>query len=592
MRARSSGVLFTFALVGILMQHSLSPSSAAASRTAPYSQWESPVSAAMVAEQGLSFGELVTRGEAVYWIERRPEEGGRNAIVRHADGASIDVIPTGFNARNRVHEYGGGDIAPGPDGAVHFVNFADQRLYRVLPGQEPAAISPEGPWRFADCVLDAGRDRLICVGEDHGGGGEPRNLIVAVSMKGGEIVELAGGSDFAASPRIDPTGSRLAWITWDHPDMPWDKTTLWLADIASDGSLRNVRKVADDAAIQQPQWASDGSLHYLSDAGGWWNIHVFDGGQSRPLHGTEADFADPAWVFNRSSYAILDDVIVAVMTKDASDRLVRIDRASGKVEEIETSYVRIGYVRPFGPEGVVFVGAGTTAPAEVVRLDLASGRTDVLADAGKVGVGPEWISAARAITVPVGGDEVTHAFYYPPKNPDFTAPEGPGDGIRPDPVHPGRLAGGASLFLDRLTGELREAAEQGLPIDPARRCLWGHSFGGLFTLYALLTRPGAFARFDSISPSIWWDEPLIRRIAAQAGRIEPPPPLLMALGDREKRSGSSGPPPDGPAPATMQFIADLRDQQGLDPQVHVLPGLIHIQTIAGSLPLVLPFAAA
>lgn len=424
MRARSSGVLFTFALVGILMQHSLSPSSAAASRTAPYGQWESPVSAAMVAEQGLSFGELVTRGEAVYWIERRPEEGGRNAIVRHADGASIDVIPTGFNARNRVHEYGGGDIAPGPDGAVHFVNFADQRLYRVLPGQEPAAISPEGPWRFADCVLDAGRDRLICVGEDHGGGGEPRNLIVAVSMKGGEIVELAGGSDFAASPRIDPTGSRLAWITWDHPDMPWDKTTLWLADIASDGSLRNVRKVADDAAIQQPQWASDGSLHYLSDAGGWWNIHVFDGGQSRPLHGTEADFADPAWVFNRSSYAILDDVIVAVMTKDASDRLVRIDRASGKVEEIETSYVRIGYVRPFGPEGVVFVGAGTTAPAEVVRLDLASGRTDVLADAGKVGVGPEWISAARAITVPVGGDEVTHAFYYPPKNPDFTAPEG------------------------------------------------------------------------------------------------------------------------------------------------------------------------
>ncbi len=205
---------------------------------------------------------------------------------------------------------------------------------------------------------------------------------------------------------------------------------------------------------------------------------------------------------------------------------------------------------------------------------------------------PEHLAAAPGLVVVGVGYDTDRQFARERRTMDFTAPEGPGDGIRPDPVHPGRLAGGASLFLDRLTGELREAAEQGLPIDPARRCLWGHSFGGLFTLYALLTRPGAFARFASISPSIWWDEPLIRRIAAQAGRIEPPPPLLMALGDREKRSGSSGPPPDGPAPATMQFIADLRDQQGLDPQVHVLPGLIHIQTIAGSLPLVLPFAAA
>lgn len=176
--------------------------------------------------------------------------------------------------------------------------------------------------------------------------------------------------------------------------------------------------------------------------------------------------------------------------------------------------------------------------------------------------------------------------------PDFSASGGPGDGIRPDPVHPGRMAGGAALFLDRLTGPLRAAAEGAAPVDPARRALWGHSFGGLFTLYALLTRPDAFARYAAISPSIWWDEALIRREADRAGRMTAPPPLLVALGDREKRSGSDGPPPDGPAPATMQFVADLRDRNGLSPQVHVLPGLIHIETIAGSLPLALPFAAA
>ncbi|KGJ05636.1 hypothetical protein SAMN04487972_105100 [Paracoccus halophilus] len=172
---------------------------------------------------------------------------------------------------------------------------------------------------------------------------------------------------------------------------------------------------------------------------------------------------------------------------------------------------------------------------------------------------------------------------------DFTAPDGPGDGLRPDHVHEGRVAGGAAIFHDRLTGPLRDAAEQGLPVDPARRTLWGHSFGGLFTLYALLARPGAFARYAAISPSIWWDEDLIRRVAQAAAPASLP--LLVALGDREKRSGSDGPPPDGPAPATMQFISDLASHPGHRAQVHVLQGHIHIQTLAGSFPLALPFAA-
>lgn len=173
---------------------------------------------------------------------------------------------------------------------------------------------------------------------------------------------------------------------------------------------------------------------------------------------------------------------------------------------------------------------------------------------------------------------------------DFTAPDGPGDGLRPDHVHAGRMAGGAALFHDRLTGPLRVAAEQGLPVDPARRTLWGHSFGGLFALYALLARPQGFARYAAISPSIWWDDALIRRIAARAAPASRP--LLVALGDREKRSGSDGPPPDGPAPATMDFIAGLARHPGHRAVPHVLPGHAHIQTLAGSFPLVLPFAAA
>lgn len=169
------------------------------------------------------------------------------------------------------------------------------------------------------------------------------------------------------------------------------------------------------------------------------------------------------------------------------------------------------------------------------------------------------------------------------------APPGAGDGVRPDPAHPGRMAGGAARFLDRLTGPLRAEAEAGLAVDPARRTLWGHSFGGLLVLYALLARPGAFARHAAISPSLWWDAPLMARIAAAAPRGARP--LLVALGDREKRSGSAGPPPDGPAPATLGFLADLARHPGIAAELHVLAGLKHIETLPASLPLALPFAA-
>ncbi|QEU07574.1 alpha/beta hydrolase [Paracoccus yeei] len=203
---------------------------------------------------------------------------------------------------------------------------------------------------------------------------------------------------------------------------------------------------------------------------------------------------------------------------------------------------------------------------------------------------PENLALAPGLVVVGVGYDTDRQFARERRTLDFTAPDGPGDGLRPDPVHPGRTAGGAAIFHDRLTGPIRAAAEAGLPVDPARRTLWGHSFGGLFTLYALLARPGSFARYAAISPSIWWDEGLIRRIAQAAAPASLP--LLVALGDREKRSGSDGPPPDGPAPATMDFIRDLAAHPGHKAQVHVLEGHVHIQTLAGSFPLALPFALA
>lgn len=208
---------------------------------------------------------------------------------------------------------------------------------------------------------------------------------------------------------------------------------------------------------------------------------------------------------------------------------------------------------------------------------------------------PELLDLARDLVLVGIGYDTEHQFARELRTLDFTAPDltakgADADGLRPDPVHAGRICGGAGLFLDRLTGPLRAAAEEGLAIDPTRRTLWGHSFGGLFTLYAAITRPDVFARFAPISPSIWWDEALIRRIAEAAPRLDPAPAMLVALGDKEKRSGSDGPPPDGPAPVTMAFLADLHSRNGFAPVIHVLKDHVHIQTLAGSYPLLFPFA--
>lgn len=197
--------------------------------------------------------------------------------------------------------------------------------------------------------------------------------------------------------------------------------------------------------------------------------------------------------------------------------------------------------------------------------------------------------APNLVLVGVGYDSETQ-FARVRRSLDYTAPKGAGDGLRQDVHHPGRTVGGAALFLNRLCGPLRDAAETDLSIDPRKRTLWGHSFGALFTLYALLSRPDAFARFAAASPSIWWDEELIRNIATKAPFLPNPPPLLAFLGDKEKRSNSAGPPPDGPPADTLRFLTDLRRHPGLSPELHILPGLRHIETLAASFPKVLPFA--
>src|SRR5882672_3216295 len=242
-----------------------------------YGSWKSPITSDLIVSGTIGLGQIAIDGEDVYWVETRPQEKGRYVVVKFMpNGRTVDVTPVPFNARTRVHEYGGGGFTAS-DGAIYFSNFADQRLYRFDGAGEPEAITPEAEMRYADGVIDRKRNRMICVREDHSAPGrEAAGAIVGIPLSGaGAHVTITGGADFYSSPRLNPEGSRLAWLQWNHPNMPWDGTELWVADVSDTGSLYNAQKVAGGLteSIFQPEWSPSGQLYFIGDRTGWWNLY-------------------------------------------------------------------------------------------------------------------------------------------------------------------------------------------------------------------------------------------------------------------------------------------------------------------------------
>ncbi len=395
---------------------------------ARHGTWKSPLTAAAVAAAAVKFNEVAVDGEDVYWIEERPSEGGRHVVVRRgADGRIVDVTPPPFNARTRVHEYGGGAFAV-RRGTVYFSNFADQRLYRQAPGGAPQAITAGAGLFYADCVADPGRERLICVREDHTAAGRPPvNALVGVALghtADGEV--LASGTDFYSNPRLSPDGSRLAWLSWDHPNMPWDGTELWEAPVRADGSPSPARRVAggESESIVQPEWSPDGSLYFVSDRSGWWNLYRLRGATVEPMHPMDAEFGRPQWTFGTSMYAFASaHRIVCSYTRDGRWHLARLDTETGRLEPIATPYEPYRAVRATATHAL-FVGVAPAEPEAVVRIDLASGASETIRSASERPLDAGYLSVPEHIEFPVGGGLKAHAFWYAPKNRDFTAPAG------------------------------------------------------------------------------------------------------------------------------------------------------------------------
>jgi dipeptidyl aminopeptidase/acylaminoacyl peptidase len=398
--------------------------------TAPHGTWKSPITAELIAAGETHLGQVSLDGDDVYWVESRPVEGGRNALVRCRSCHVTDVVPPVYDVRTRVHEYGGGAYAVDA-GVVYFANFADQRMYRLTEPGEPVPITPESGarLRYADAVVDAPRGRLICVREDHTAGGEAVNSIVSVDCDGddagGQL--LASGGDFYSTPRLDPDGNQLAWLTWNHPNMPWDGCELWVGEFAPDGTLASTRWVAGGVAesIFQPEWSPDGVLYFASDRNGWWNLQrISADGEIESVSRSKAELGMPQWLFGMSMYAFASpELVVCSHVEQGVSRLETIDTQTGKLTVIDSPFTDIQFLK--AANGLAVFRAGSpTEVASITKFDVATGQFETLRRANEQEVYPRYFSVPRAIEFPTEAGLTAHGFFYPPQNPDFRAPDG------------------------------------------------------------------------------------------------------------------------------------------------------------------------
>jgi dipeptidyl aminopeptidase/acylaminoacyl peptidase len=394
---------------------------------APYGSWKSPITSDLIVSETIGLGQIALDGQDIYWLEMRPSEGGRAVIVRRTpDGQATDMIPPPFNARTRVHEYGGGSYVVN-DGTIYFSNFNDQHIYQTTATSKPQPITSGENLRYADGIIDSQRQRMICVREDHTvAGREAINTLVSQALDGGDTRILVSGNDFYSSPRLSPDGSRLAWLTWNHPNMPWDGTELWVADLKADGSIEHSQHIVGETgeSIFQPEWSPDGVLHFVSDRTGWWNLYCWRNQSIIPLCEKAAEFGLPQWVFGMSTYTFASPHrIICNYIEQGISHLASLDTTTGRLDPIETAYTSISQVLADAGHAI-FSGGSPTEPTSIIQLDLETSHIEVLRRSSSVTIDPGYLSIPESIKFPTEHGLAAYAFFYPPQNRDYSAPSG------------------------------------------------------------------------------------------------------------------------------------------------------------------------
>ncbi|GLI71395.1 hypothetical protein VaNZ11_016593 [Volvox africanus] len=583
-----------------------------APREAALGEWESPITSTFITEKDVKLSGPYLRASdgLMFWLELRPDEGGRQVLVmRSRDGTVRDVTPPattadGFNIRTTVYEYGGGEYCIVED-TVYFTNFRDQALYAQVLGDAEASAprlvthgSEERGERFADGSWDEPRQRLVLVSEVHKDGsgaelppGKVMNRLVAVDVASGQVTPLVSGADFYSYPSVSPSGRWLAWVQWDSPNMPWDHTTLMVAPIQDDGSVGQATRIAGAggaagepaSAVQQPMWSADSSfLYFVDDKSGWWNLYrcqtpvtsttcTTESGvrtawanaaaASEALAPMEAEWGFPSWNLDRRSYQVLSDgSVIGVFTdpRVAVYTLALLQPPTAGGGQWKLTQINLGMTHYSSPPLVRQVKAGTSSSgvgdgsltvlavaasfstaSAVVQVTAASlealasvtpADLQVIKSSSTTQLPDGYISVPEPIEFPTvfnGQPSTAHMLYYPPKNKDFTFPQGTlppllveihggptssavpalkplfqywtSRGFAIADVNYGGSTGYGTAYRNRLNGRWGEvdvqdcsAAAEWLAsegrVDPRRICISGGSAGGFTTLACLAFR--------------------------------------------------------------------------------------------------------
>ncbi|HVJ54993.1 MAG TPA: S9 family peptidase [Aliidongia sp.] len=495
-------------------------------RIAPFGSWESPVTTELMTGKTVGLGSLMVDGDAIYWLESRPNEAGRSALVRWTRAGGLEELtPPPVNIGSRVHEYGGGAYAVSA-GRIVYSEKSDGSLWLIEPGARTRQIATAAGCRYADFTFDLARNRLLAIREDHRDRPptDPKTTIVALSLDSDEPARNEGeilveGADFYSNPRLSPDGARLAWLAWDHPNMPWDGTRLLLATLDSAGRPGAARVVAGELpeSVVQPLFAQDGTLYFSSDRTGWWNLYTFQNGRIEALHPIEAELGGPCWLFGNRYFAFTADGLVCSIVESGLRHAARLVR--GTLTRLDIGAVQECPV-PFG-EGLAWISTEPQAPPAVQLL--SGGKIETLRASGPAVLSEGNISVGEPISFPTEGG-ISHAFFYPPRNEGFVAPGGEKPplivtlhggptsmttngfsltvqwwttrGFAVVDVNYGGSTGFGRPFRQRLYGEwgvvdvvdceaaVKALAERGL-IDPSRVAIRGGSAGGYTTLACL-----------------------------------------------------------------------------------------------------------
>lgn len=478
----------------------------------------------MTEKEGLITSSIQCEGEFVYFIESRPNESGRSVLMRlDSVGNTNEVLPNEFNVRSRYLEYGGKSFLV-YKGTIYFTQFNDQQIYIAKPGQPPYRLTNEKDSRFADFCFDEKRNRLICVREVLMRP-ENKNSICEVDLETGKVNDLVFGSDFYKCARVYE--DQIFWISYNHPNMPWNGTELWLADIKN---LGKAVKIAGDLehSVAQAQWSNDGGIYFAAEMNNFINLYFFRNGQMNAIFPIEGEFIFPDWVPGSQQYAISNNTICAAYMEMGHWKIVI--GTDNQFQIISTSFASVSAIHCFNNRFVAVVGHTNKLPS-IIAID-TDGGTDLLFSSKQQELPIEFISLPQEIQYFTVDDCLGYAWYYAPKNKNYIGPEfekpplvtfahgGPtgmstaelrkaiqfwtSRGYAVVDVNYGGSTGYGRKYRDRLRGKwglidvsdcvaaVKELVARGL-VDSKRVAICGRSAGGFTTLSALTFTKNIFS---------------------------------------------------------------------------------------------------